>query len=115
MAPSLLKPAEAARLLNVDPRTLVNWTKAGRLNAIRTPGGHRRYPEAQVRSIIAPLDDLASLMRAVELEFPGWQVRSAAYGGIAATPGTRPGLTLYAPDPWQMRDAIAAQITEWSA
>src|SRR5512138_3275830 len=43
---------EAARLLGVSLPTVVNWIKARRLKAHRTPGGHRRIAE----------EDLASFM-----------------------------------------------------
>jgi excisionase family DNA binding protein len=33
---------EAAQLLGVSLPTIVNWIKAGRIDAHRTPGGHRR-------------------------------------------------------------------------
>ena len=39
---------EAARLLGVSLPTVVNWIKARRLKAHRTPGGHRRIGEALV-------------------------------------------------------------------
>jgi putative resolvase len=34
---------EAAELLGVTPKTLREWEKAGKIAAIRTEGGHRRY------------------------------------------------------------------------
>jgi excisionase family DNA binding protein len=41
---------EVAGLLGVSLPTVVNWVKSGRLDAHRTPGGHRRIPpEALVR------------------------------------------------------------------
>ena len=33
---------EAGQLLGVSLPTVINWIKAGRLSAHRTPGGHRR-------------------------------------------------------------------------
>lgn len=36
---------QAARLLGVSLPTVVNWIKQGRLEAYKTPGGHRRIPE----------------------------------------------------------------------
>jgi excisionase family DNA binding protein len=39
----LLTPAHAAAALGVAPRTVARWSDAGRLGAVRTPGGHRRY------------------------------------------------------------------------
>lgn len=48
----LLTPAEVAAMFRVDPKTVARWAKSGRLSAIRTPGGHRRFSEAEVRSYL---------------------------------------------------------------
>lgn len=45
---ALLTPAEVAALFRVDPKTVTRWAKAGKLSAIRTLGGHRRYRESEV-------------------------------------------------------------------
>ena len=47
-ASSLLTPAEVAAAFKVDPKTVTRWAKDGKLNSIRTLGGHRRYLEAEV-------------------------------------------------------------------
>jgi len=49
---TLLTPAEVAALFRVDPKTVTRWAKAGKLSSIRTLGGHRRYREAEVRSLL---------------------------------------------------------------
>lgn len=46
--PAMLTPAELARMLHVDPKTITRWAIEGRLDAVRTPGGHRRFPLAVV-------------------------------------------------------------------
>lgn len=51
----LLTPSEVAALFRVDPKTVTRWAKAGKLSAIRTLGGHRRYREAEVRGLIQGL------------------------------------------------------------
>jgi excisionase family DNA binding protein len=48
----LLTPSEVARLFRVDPKTVTRWAKAGRITSIRTPGGHRRYREAEVQALL---------------------------------------------------------------
>jgi len=52
----LLTPAEVAALFSVDPTTVTRWAKAGKLSAIRTLGGHRRYRAAEVQGLLAGLD-----------------------------------------------------------
>ncbi len=49
---ALLTPSEVASMFRVDPKTVTRWAKAGKLSAIRTLGGHRRYSEAEVRSLL---------------------------------------------------------------
>ena len=44
----LLTPAEVAEMFRVDPKTVTRWAKAGKLNSIRTLGGHRRYHRDEV-------------------------------------------------------------------
>jgi excisionase family DNA binding protein len=48
----LLTPAEVARMFRVDPKTVTRWAKAGKLQEVRTLGGHRRYREVQVRALL---------------------------------------------------------------
>lgn len=53
----LLKPGEVAKLFRVDPRTVARWGAAGRIQSIRTPGGHRRFAPDSVQAL---LDDLGT-------------------------------------------------------
>ncbi len=48
----LLTPAEVAAMFRVDPKTVTRWAKAGKISSIRTLGGHRRYREVEVRSLL---------------------------------------------------------------
>ncbi|MHB1594948.1 MAG: BldC family transcriptional regulator [Streptosporangiaceae bacterium] len=48
----LLTPAEVAAMFRVDPKTVTRWAKDGKLTSVRTLGGHRRYPEAEVRALL---------------------------------------------------------------
>lgn len=50
---ALLTPSEVASMFRVDPKTVTRWAKAGKLSAIRTLGGHRRYSEAEVRGLLS--------------------------------------------------------------
>lgn len=49
----LLTPAEVAAMFRVDPKTVTRWAKAGRVSSLRTPGGHRRYRESEIRRLLA--------------------------------------------------------------
>jgi excisionase family DNA binding protein len=51
-AEALLTPAEVAAMFRVDPKTVTRWAKAGKLESIRTLGGHRRYRESEVRTLL---------------------------------------------------------------
>jgi excisionase family DNA binding protein len=48
----LLTPAEVAALFRVDPKTVTRWAQQGKLNSIRTLGGHRRYSEAEIQAFL---------------------------------------------------------------
>lgn len=48
----LLTPGEVAALFRVDPKTVTRWAKAQRISSIRTPGGHHRFRESQVRALL---------------------------------------------------------------
>lgn len=56
----LLTPGEVAALFRVDPKTVTRWATAGRIGSIRTPGGHRRFREAEVNELLAELTTDAS-------------------------------------------------------
>lgn len=49
--PRLLTPAEVASIFRVDVKTVSRWAKEGRLTSIRTPGGHYRFAEVEVRTL----------------------------------------------------------------
>ena len=51
-APELLTPAEVAEVFRVDPKTVTRWAKAGKIRAIKTMGGHRRYYAAEVDRLL---------------------------------------------------------------
>ena len=54
----LLTPGEVAALFRVDPKTVTRWAAAGRISSIRTPGGHRRFRESEVRALLEGEGDL---------------------------------------------------------
>jgi excisionase family DNA binding protein len=49
--PNYLRTAQVAALLHVSPKTVARWAKDGKLPVLRTLGGHRRYPESEIRAL----------------------------------------------------------------
>lgn len=47
-----MTPAEVAALFRVDPKTVTRWADAGKLTAVRTLGGHRRYRQDEVQKLL---------------------------------------------------------------
>ncbi len=48
----LLTPSEVARLFGVNPKTVTRWAEAGKLHAVWTIGGHRRYRASEVYDLL---------------------------------------------------------------
>jgi excisionase family DNA binding protein len=48
----LLTPSEVAEMFRVNPKTVTRWARTGRLQAIKTIGGHRRYRLSEVRKAV---------------------------------------------------------------
>lgn len=51
MSENLYAPCKAAKMLGVTTKTLKLWEKAGKIRCVRTPGGHRRIPESEIRRL----------------------------------------------------------------
>lgn len=49
---ALLTPGEVAAKFRVDPKTVTRWANAGKLTAVRTLGGHRRYRRTEVDALL---------------------------------------------------------------
>lgn len=56
----LLTPSEVAQLFRVNPKTVTRWARAGKLTAIRTLGGHRRFRTSEVKRC---MDEMATQER----------------------------------------------------
>ena len=56
----LLLPSQAAKLFGVDPRTVGDWARAGKIGYQLTLGGKRRYRESEVRTLIAAMAGVAA-------------------------------------------------------
>src|SRR5262245_2477483 len=44
----MIKPQDAARLMNVSYPTLKQWIYQGKIHSVKTTGGHHRIPRAEV-------------------------------------------------------------------
>ena len=55
--PRYLRTAQVAELLHVSPKTVSRWAQDGRLPYLRTLGGHRRYPDAEIRALVETLSE----------------------------------------------------------
>lgn len=53
----LLTSGEVARAFRVDPKTVSRWAARGRLESVRTPGGHRRFRTSAVRALLEGNDN----------------------------------------------------------
>lgn len=50
---TFLTPPQAAKALSVCTKTLQRWEAAGRIQAYRTPGGHRRYKQEDITRLLS--------------------------------------------------------------
>ncbi|GAA3702486.1 developmental transcriptional regulator BldC [Nonomuraea antimicrobica] len=48
----LLPPRVVAVLCGVTPHTVARWARSGRLQAVPTAGGHRRYRTSDVQALL---------------------------------------------------------------
>lgn len=49
----LLTRKEVAMMFRVNPKSVTRWADAGKLEVVRTLGGHRRFNRAQVERLLA--------------------------------------------------------------
>ena len=56
----LLTLKETGKLLNVSKQTLQRWDNSGKLIAVRTEGGHRRYKLSDIEKILGENNNLSS-------------------------------------------------------
>jgi putative two-component system response regulator len=107
-APTLVSLQEAATAVGVSASTLRRWADQGRISAIRTAGGHRRFPLDAVRRLASertdrtevrpvdppaePLAPLAALLRARGAELAGKAAAMLYRGGLPGwfAPGVGP-------------------------
>jgi excisionase family DNA binding protein len=53
---ALLTPAEVAALFRVNPKTVTRWARAGKITAIRTLGGHRRFRASEIKRCLEQME-----------------------------------------------------------
>ena len=53
----LLTPSEVAVMFRVNPKTVTRWARAGKISAVRTLGGHRRFRASEVRTFLEQIQD----------------------------------------------------------
>lgn len=58
---ALLTPAEVAALFRVNPKTVTRWARAGKIAAIRTLGGHRRFRASEIRRCLEDMETETSV------------------------------------------------------
>ena len=54
---ALLTPSEVAAMFRVNPKTVTRWARAGKIHAIRTLGGHRRFHASEIRKFLEQAED----------------------------------------------------------
>lgn len=52
----LLRPREVAEMFGVRTTTIARWAREGKLTALHTPGGHRRYRLSELRKMLNGVD-----------------------------------------------------------
>jgi excisionase family DNA binding protein len=52
----LLTPSEVAALFRVNPKTVTRWARSGKISAIRTLGGHRRFRASEVHRFLEQVE-----------------------------------------------------------
>jgi excisionase family DNA binding protein len=53
----LLTPGEVAVMFRVNPKTVTRWARAGKISAVRTLGGHRRFRASEIRRFLEEIQD----------------------------------------------------------
>ena len=54
----LLTPSEVAELFRVNPKTVTRWSRAGKISAVRTLGGHRRFRASEINRFLQEVQDV---------------------------------------------------------
>ena len=67
--PDLMSPAEVAEAFDVHPATVRRWAADGKIAAVMTPGGRRKYHRADVAQMLGiRADDLTAYIERKTIE-----------------------------------------------
>lgn len=58
---ALLTPSEVAAMFRVNPKTVTRWARSGKISAIRTLGGHRRFKASEIKDFLAQVEEETEL------------------------------------------------------
>jgi excisionase family DNA binding protein len=58
---ALLTPSEVAGLFRVNAKTVTRWARDGKISAIRTLGGHRRFRESEIRMFLESTNEAEAI------------------------------------------------------
>lgn len=89
-----LTPAQVAKRFHVSPITVRNWANTGKLEAVTTPGGHRRFN-------LAAVEDFATLHQSSN---------HADAGATLSQPETEQDTILVIDNDQSTRDVLAAVL-----
>ncbi|MCA1558531.1 MAG: helix-turn-helix domain-containing protein, partial [Acidobacteria bacterium] len=65
----LLKPKEAARLLNISYPTIKQWIYQDKIRSVKTPGGHHRIPLSEIERLTdGPVSMASRNVNSVEMD-----------------------------------------------
>lgn len=67
----LLTPAEVAALFRVNAKTVTRWSRAGKIPAVFTLGGHRRFRASAIRRAMEAMLGVESNHAATHLPVAG--------------------------------------------
>jgi diguanylate cyclase (GGDEF)-like protein/excisionase family DNA binding protein/PAS domain S-box-containing protein len=109
---------EAAEALGVSASTLRRWADSGRIRAIRTAGGHRRFPTTEVRRLAASSSTLRRpVVRNAQLPVTALPCVAALLAERSREIAAGAGRSLYEPSRggWFATPAAAEPIGRWLA
>jgi putative resolvase len=59
-----LSPQQVYAQFGYHPRTLVDWAESGKIEYVKSPGGHRRYPISAFENLAGQIDARATVLYA---------------------------------------------------